>query len=61
MQIFNIAIKKYMDNWYNFDDSIYKKMSILYDDYCLLREVREVVASKTKRVDLRWVRFFWKM
>lgn len=29
----------------------------LYEDYCLLREVREVVASETKRVDLRWVFF----
>lgn len=77
----------YLNKWYEFDDSIYKKMNILtmdeeinwnelkelgdslnvpinedklYDDYCLLREVREVVASKTKRVDLRWVHFFEK-
>lgn len=32
----------------------------LYDDYCLLREVREVVAGKRKRVNLRWVHFFEK-
>lgn len=32
----------------------------MYDDYCLLREVREDVASKTNRVDLRWVNFFEK-
>ncbi|KAB0795701.1 hypothetical protein PPYR_09762 [Photinus pyralis] len=32
----------------------------LYEDYCLLREVREMVAGKTKRVDLRWVYFFEK-